>query len=1037
MAYNGTKLPESAAKFQNVPVEYRAGLRYGLPLSWIGMVKDNQYLLDELDRTLNDLRDKGFSHIETGGQGSGRDEVEDGQVVSDNWKKMFKMLLKKCNEMDIHIQLSGICDTQPTGLLEPDSDGNENYRPKRLYATEPAENLSGTVTSLTLEGESINSVNKLIAVAAVRWEKAPDGGKTLMDSRLLEDFVIETTPIPESERSLKNSARIKIEQRMDKILESIDMSAVLRGCSGRVNDDGTPNSTPVVNEPGPSAAPPAGGPPMGDAPEGAPAGGPPAGGPGGPGGGPGGPGELGMGFSPPGYEKRSIQEPASHAVTVTYKGSGFTLADGNWDIIAYYELCNPKNTHTPNPGAFSLGGDKKYTITNCFSAAGAEKVIDTYERYIFDDEIRELFRQNKGGLFYDGGDGDPRCDDVTWTEDLPQAFEDYTGYSLLPYLPVIYSGYELPGDGEKRLLTEKYKVLSILYKSFLTRMSQWLEGYNAGYHHQVAYSTTLETQEAMRGLSRPEVESLNYMSNPGAYIAATSAARLEGNKLVSCEMGATFRNPYDGTLRNLMTEINTALVSGVNQMKLHTSTFVYGEGAKWPGCNIHYSSLPDFNATQPFWHEMDLFGPAICRGQYAVRRGVARRDLMLYLRRFMEPEGNYDCCDSIVRAGYTYDFYDAEMMRDAGAVSDGVIQPEKAAFKAIVVEQDKLFDGRMPTMAAEAILGYAKAGIPVVVSGAVPSRTEGLEDSDERLAQLWQDIRATGKLMVVPTNDDIPAALAEMGVRPNLEPEKPSGVTSWLSDDEGIRCYYVFNQSRTYYHVYPQAADVCQKFSFKAQGDPYEVNIWTGEITPVTGFQRQGEYVTFTLDMAAGEAKMFIFGGESSLDAPEKPKVYGQSLNLDQGWILQLESWSPAMPYGTSAAGPEGALTKKELLAPVALEALAPWKDIPGVPQSVSGVGYYTISFDWDGQYTGAELCLGSCYDTVRVWVNGVEAHVDQLGLRGQIGHLLKKGANTLMVRTTSGLCNVLYDLGAIPNEFGYSAFGLTGPVTIKRFNRG
>lgn len=1005
MAFKGTSLPEAAEKFQNVPVEYRAGLRYGLPLSWIGMVDDNQYLLDELDRTLEDLRSKGFSHIETGGQGSGRDEVEKGQVVSENWKKMFKMLLKKCNETDIHIQLSGICDTQPTGLLEPDSDGNENYRPKKLYATEPAENLSGTVTSLTLEGESINSVNKLIAVAAVRWEKAPDGGKTLMDSRLLEDFAIETTPIPEGERSLKNSARIKIEQRMDKILDSIDMSAVLRGCSGRVNDDGSPNSTPVVNAPGPGAAPP-----------------------------PGGPGGEGMGFGPPGYEKRSIQESASYAVTVTYKGSGFTLADGNWDIIAYYELCNPKNTHTPNPSFFNFGGGDKYTITNCFSAAGAEKVIDTYERYIFDDEIRELFRQNKGGLFYDGGDGDPRCDDVTWTEDLPRAFEEYTGYSLLPYLPVIYSGYELPGDGEKRLLTEKYKVLSILYKSFLTRMSQWLEGYNAGYHHQVAYSTTLETQEAMRGLSRPEVESLNYMSNPGAYIAATSAARLEGNDLVSCEMGATFRNPYDGTLRNLMTEINTALVSGVNQMKLHTSTFVYGEDARWPGCNIHYSSLPDFNATQPFWHEMDLFGPAICRGQYAVRRGVARRDLMLYLRRFMEPEGNYDCCDSIVRAGYTYDFYDAEMMRDAGPVSGGVIQPERAAFKAIVVEHDKLFEGRMPTMAAEAILGYAKAGIPVVVSGPLPDRTEGLEDSDERLAQLWQDIRATGMLKQVDTNDDVPAALAEMGVRPNLEPEMPSGVTSWLTDDQGIRCFYLFNQARTYYHVYPQAADVCQRFSFKAQGDPYEVNIWTGEITPVAGFRRKGEYVSFTVDMAAGEAKIFIFGGESSPSAPEKVRKYGETLTLDKGWVLQLESWSPAMPYGTSAARPEGALTKKEMLEPVALEALVPWKDIPGVPQSVSGVGYYTTSFDWDGQYTGAELCLGSCYDTVRVWVNGHEALMDQLGLRGQIGHLLKKGANTLMVRTTSGLCNVLYDLGAFPNEFGYSAFGLTGPVEIKRY---
>lgn len=509
-------------QFANVPEAYRAGLRYGLPLAWIGRNEDKTYLTEEMERTFAELLEKGFNVMETGGQGSGSDPENDG-FPGENWKRMFKKLLKRANELGIHIQLTAVMNGQPMGYLEDDSDKCENYRPKRLYATEPATIPEGKIRALTLTGESITPANTPVALVAVRH----DGNKLWQEAKLLpiEDFSLSVEEIPVEMRKPAdpNSARIKIELKGNEAVKELDTSCVMRGIRGPVTDGGEINPTPMAMPGGPSPAPAEGDDvPEGSGPEGAP-GGMPAGG-------------------PPGYEERAIVIPATHKVTFTYTGGGIDLGEGNWDVIAYYQLPNPNESYVSGGGFMGMhAGNRRQTITNCFTPAGAEKVIETYEKHVFDDEMRQLLRENGAGLFYDGGDGDPRCDGVTWSEGLVEKFQAYTGYDLRPYLPVIYSGYSLPGDGEARLEIEKLKVLSIMYSDFLKTMSDWLAGYNMGYHHQAAYSTHLETQEAMCHISVPEVESLNYVDCVGGYIAATSAARLHGHKKVSCERHTPIR----------------------------------------------------------------------------------------------------------------------------------------------------------------------------------------------------------------------------------------------------------------------------------------------------------------------------------------------------------------------------------------------------------------------------------------------------------------------------------------------------------------
>ena len=55
----------------------------------MGRNEDKAYLADEMERTFDDLLDKGFNVIETGGQGTGTDPENDG-FPGENRKRMFK-----------------------------------------------------------------------------------------------------------------------------------------------------------------------------------------------------------------------------------------------------------------------------------------------------------------------------------------------------------------------------------------------------------------------------------------------------------------------------------------------------------------------------------------------------------------------------------------------------------------------------------------------------------------------------------------------------------------------------------------------------------------------------------------------------------------------------------------------------------------------------------------------------------------------------------------------------------------------------------
>jgi hypothetical protein len=90
------------------------------------------------------------------------------------------------------------------------------------------------------------------------------------------------------------------------------------------------------------------------------------------------------------------------------------------------------------------------------------------------------------------------------------------------------------------------------------------------------------------------------------------------------------------------------------------------------------------------------------------------------------------------------------------------------------------------------------------------------------------------------------------------------------------------------------------------------------------------------------------------------------------------------------------------------IETLDTWNNIEGIGRSVSGIGYYNTTFQWDPTAAeGAYLDLGRLVQTATVFFNGVEA--DPMNLNVPVvdfSELLVAGENRLDVKVTTSLTN-------------------------------
>jgi hypothetical protein len=771
-------------------------------------------------------------------------------------------------------------------------------------------------------------------------------------------------------------------------------------------------------------------------------------------------------------------------------------AAGSWVLLSFWQRGSAQE-----PEAAPHTDPRSYVVDH-FSALGSQAVVDLWETKVLDRELRGLLGRAGGYLFEDSLEIETEA--TIWTPRMFEEFEKRAGYDLRPWLPVVMELkekylYDL-GTGPNAATTDSLRtnqvrddynqVLSDLYRDHhLLPLQAFARTLGMGLRVQ-PYGLETDTVEHAALLDVPETESLGF-KNLDDYRVMAGGRDMAGHTILSCEAicynGAAYNTMLGGnsaspTQQNqALLTLNSIFAAGVNQAIIHGFPYADAPGVTWPGFaafSPYYNGAIGFGEAwgprTPQWQHMPDIAAYLSRTQLVLQTGTPKYDVVFLRQKGWTSTGigAFWATNDGIPLGWTHSFATPALLDlPLATVRGGRLAPDGPAYKAMIIGTDQ-FRGQVATMAvatARRVLELGRAGLPIVfVRDWSDPRPVGLpEGASDAEAAALRDLVATIKALpttrVAPADADIPAALASLGITPDVAHERSTVMTLRRVVGD-VDLYYVANARHAENRRLTRVTQDVWLTTTSPRAVPVVLDAWTGETHPVGLWERQADRVRVRVDLAPGQSTVIAFATPQSADPAQLHAIATTALDVlrepgklvaragtagthtvtlgdgrtvaakvdrvrdpivPSSWRLQVEDWQPGA-------------TATETIKPVRtlqLGTLVPWSQVPGL-EDVSGLGRYTTEVDLGSDWTdrdGAWLELGEVTDTFRVSVNGVAVGgCDPLHPRVDLAGLLRPGANVIEVEVASTLLNRLRTV--TPSVYGVAqrqAYGLLGPVRL------
>lgn len=664
----------------------------------------------------------------------------------------------------------------------------------------------------------------------------------------------------------------------------------------------------------------------------------------------------------------------------------------------------------------------------------------------------------------------------------------------------------------------------------------WLRGYNLALRLQPEDGPPTSIGDQIlfaAAIDRPEHESLAAGDQIDVFRPIASANHMTGNTWYSTECCAALNLSYAQTYQDTVIRMSKEYIGGVTKLVYHLYPSQEGINQTWPGYHT-FGKVSFSNAwgpTLPIWVDAKSYNEYFARVEQVLTQGTPKVDVAVYLQNYSWPQpwaewrsgwglDNHRFWKDLglQEAGYTWDYLNPTLLQRSNAVVRGKrLAAEGPAYKAFIYDATQgpitnTARGRLDISAAKRILEIARSGLPVIFVGPLPTQVPGnAPRKDVELQAVIAQILEQKSVSQVTDQASVPAKLASLSVQPDAKPAKPSTLLSVHRSDvtSGTNYYFLYNQGLD--QAAPSTSDVLggtpsnmfeepaackttgsarnpcemngapvdQLVTLEGVGAPYTLDAWTGKISPIAQYTRQGSTVTVRVKLATdastivalttkpeqfsahaavavtdttAESAAYIDGtlvvraqiaGRYRTKLSNKTTVFSElgaapePMELTSAtWHLDIQAWEPEQPYGT--VGPAGAETKKTRSS-LTVSGLKAWPDIPEL-KNVSGVGTYSTTFQlpatWDASY-GALLSLGRVTDSFVLTLNGIEVKLDQISAMADISKYLKPGDNQILVRVATTLNNQLAVLDKDVADRGLTQnYGLIGPVVLTPFRQ-
>ncbi|NHC23119.1 alpha-L-rhamnosidase [Nocardioides sp. IC4_145] len=745
---------------------------------------------------------------------------------------------------------------------------------------------------------------------------------------------------------------------------------------------------------------------------------------------------------------------------------------GTWVLLAMWRRGSAQE---PEAGPHT---NPRSWVVDHFSAAGSRAVVDLWEDRVLDKEMRRLLGKAGGYLFEDSLEIETEA--TIWTPRMLEEFRERAGYDLRPWLPVVlevHEKYQFAVEGVRlnQVRDDFNQVLSDLYRDHhLLPLQRFARSLGMGLRVQ-PYGLETDTVEHSALLDVPETESLGF-KNLDDYRVMAGGRDLAGNTVLSCEAACYFGAAYNTTWDRALQTLNSIFAAGVNSAVLHGFAYADAPGVTWPGFaafSPYYNGAIGYGEAwgprTPQWRHMPDVAAYLARTQLVLQTGVPKYDVVFLRQKGWASTGigPHWITNNGTPVGWSHSFATAALLDlPLATVRDGVLAPDGPAYKAMVVAPDKLRSQELTIelAAARRLVELGRAGLPVVLLGDwTQARPVGLSD-DAAVAEvrrLVAQVAALRTTRTVAAETEIGAALADLGVTPDVRHATSTvmHVRRVVGDTD---LYYLANAKHAENRRLSRVTQDVWLTSTRGDAVPYLLDAWTGAITPIAAYERQGRQVRVQVDLHPGQSTVVALGAPHPGDrTPAVVAATGDVRRDDRG--LLLRATAPGRHTATLTGGRQVATTVRRVHAPVepaswdlvvedwqpgasatetvrplrrvTLSTLAPWSKIPGL-EDVSGVGRYRTVVELDESWTsedGAVLELGEVNDTFRVTVNGHALPAcDVLDTTVDLGHALRAGRNVIEVEVTSTLINRLRTV--TPEVYGVATrqdYGLVGPVRL------
>ena len=599
------------------------------------------------------------------------------------------------------------------------------------------------------------------------------------------------------------------------------------------------------------------------------------------------------------------------------------------------------------------------------------------------------------------------------------------------------------------ILSDFRELLSVLAGTYTSWMEQWTHDFlGLEFSAQMGYNMPEDMLQTIPYVDVPETETLSFQNYIDGFLQCAGAADLSGKKILSIELGADYHLAYWQTWEYLLYDAKHAFAGGVNKVVIHGATYSHNfTNTTWPGyTSFGYDFPGQHSRHQPAWdvgysEALGFLG----RVSWVLQSGVPKVDLILWDKQTAQnafPAPLYVPGD-LTDAGYTYEYLSpANFVLEKAVVGPGLFTdisfaPEKQAASAIIVRGNDT----MTPDGAQYLAKYAAAGLPIVFSGGIPSlyasaNHAAISTANETLHGLLKH----RNVHQVPY-EELAASIESIGILPRVQ-TRTNGTwyTRWREISN--RDVYVF--------IYNDGNDSVGQVTFAATGTPYLLNAWTGAAELIVEYTTHLGFTTISLPLKKHESRIVKFSAGQQLIAhvtSSSDSVLGfdvqdsgrkiqakvaassssSSVTLSTGKTVtlstrgvqlaySLSNWSVVIEHWLSPddfydLGPDA--KKVNLTVPIQGPVLASW-DALGY-QNVSGVGYYSTSFDWEpsganGSSWGAYITVPPVSDGLVAMLNGqVLPPMDIVNPSMDISTFLVRGKNLLELKVSTTLKNSLF----------------------------